>query len=220
MEIFYVNFNKIEIPYSYKSMFDKNNSNKLDFTNAAIEISDRVNTVSHNQIKIVKERIFTDKKQQNKIIGIMNGSSKSFWVEDNIKPFLKIQENEITCSDIWNIYRLNKKNVSDYVKSVFERENMAALLGLENNNIFTLSENKPSAWAVRRIVDYKNQWPLLKDIIRIICSEKGKIIEMAAGKFEGLGFQVVIGGNSHPSDKLSSQWINEFMHWMKNDYNL
>jgi starch phosphorylase len=218
MEVFFVNFSKLEIPYFYKSIFDKDNSGKLDFTNAAVEICDRVNTVSNNQIRIVKERIFTDPKHHKKIIGIMNGTSKDFWIEENIKPFIKMNENEFSFTDLLSTYKTNKKNIADYMKNIFVRENFHKLLGFENNEnneILTLSDNKPSAWALRRIVDYKNQWPLLKDIIRVICTEKGKIIETNFGNLEGLGFQVVIGGMAHPSDKESQKWIHEFVHWMK-----
>jgi starch phosphorylase len=215
MEIYFVNFNKLEIPYYFKPIFDKNNSGKLDFTNAAIELSDRVNTVSNNQIRIVKERIFTDEKYHRKIIGIINGSSKSFWTSELNKEFYDKNDTDILCSDIWQIHKKNKQKAIEYIKNVFSRENIKSTLDLKSDFYLNLSIKKPSAWAIRRIVDYKNQWPLLKDIIRIICAEKGTFIDSIYGRQEGLGFQVVVGGMAHPSDHNSQQWINEFVHWMK-----
>ncbi|MCP4482103.1 MAG: hypothetical protein GY817_04805 [bacterium] len=154
LEIFYTAFDDLEIPYSYKKIFDPENKGKLDFTHAAAELADRINTVSANQVGIVKERILTNKKFHHKIIGIMNGASASYW---------------------------NSKR------------------GVNQQPSF-LNPKKISAWAVRRIVDYKNQWPLLKDIIRILCGE--------------LGFQVIVGGMAHPNDEVSQSWIYEFCNWM------
>lgn len=215
MEVFFVNYNKLEIPYYFKSIFDTKNTGKLDFTNAAIEISDRVNTVSHNQIRIVKTRIFTNEKFHRKIIGIMNGSSSSYWSSEDIKKFYFLDNREIKCSDIWNISNKNKKIAIDFIKNSFKRDNTLKILGIKDDIYNNLTVTKPSAWVVRRIVDYKNQWPLLKDIIRVICSDRGTFLDTPFGKLEGLGFQVIVGGMAHPNDHNSQQWIKEFLHWMK-----
>ncbi len=213
MEVFFVNFYKLEIPYSYKNLFDPTNSGKMDFTNVAVEISDRVNTVSNNQIRIVKERIIKDPKFHGKIIGILNGTSKSYWISENTKELL--QKSFLDPVEIWEMHKKDKEKVACKMLEIFEREGIKKTLELDKNVNLHLDPRKPSAWAARRIVDYKNQWPFLKDIIRVVCTEKGQKIETNFGEREGLGFQVVMGGVAHPNDATSQIWIREFLHWMK-----
>jgi glycogen phosphorylase len=214
MEVFYINYDQLEIPLGYEKLFDPKHENKMDFTHAASELADRINTVSDNQIRVVTERILKDNKYKNKIIGILNGTSKSYWMSDRMKKFISIPDDKINNLELWNAHLEDKKDVYQQFEIMMKNQNIANKLSIDSKH-FSLDVDKPSAWAIRRIVDYKSQWPLLKDIIRVICADRNTTINTKWGDFKGLQMQIVIGGIAHPNDSASQQWIKEFVMWMK-----
>jgi glucan phosphorylase len=213
MEVFYIGYDQLEIPLGYEKLFDPKHENKMDFTHAASELADRINTVSDNQIKVVNERIFKD-RYNNKLIGILNGTSKSYWMSERMKKFVSIPNDQINSLELWNAHLEDKKEIYNQFETMMKNQNIANKLSIESKH-FSLDLDKPSAWAIRRIVDYKSQWPLLKDIIRVICADRNTTIQTKWGDFKGLQMQVVIGGIAHPNDSTSQQWIKEFVMWMK-----
>ena len=74
-----------------------------------------------------------------------------------------------------------------------------------------LGLEKPTVWLVRRMEYYKNQLPVLKDIVHVICADKNEEVNTIWGKMKGLGMQVVVGGIAGSAE----DWIEEFVSWME-----
>ncbi len=78
----------------------------------------------------------------------------------------------------------------------------------------TLDLNLPTIWMVRRMVEYKSQLPILKDIIHIICADRHNEVDTIWGRMKGLGMQVVVGGLA-PEGSNEEDWIEQFVAWMQ-----
>jgi glucan phosphorylase len=78
----------------------------------------------------------------------------------------------------------------------------------------TLDLNLPTIWMVRRMVEYKSQLPILKDIIHIICADRHDEVDTIWGRMKGLGMQVVVGGIA-PEGSNEEEWIEQFVAWMQ-----
>jgi len=72
----------------------------------------------------------------------------------------------------------------------------------------------PTIWMVRRMVEYKSQLPILKDIIHIICADRPDEVDTIWGRMNGLGMQVVVGGIA-PEGSKEEEWIEQFVAWMQ-----
>jgi glucan phosphorylase len=72
----------------------------------------------------------------------------------------------------------------------------------------------PTIWMVRRMVEYKSQLPILKDIIHIICADRNVEVGSIWGPMSGLGMQVVVGGIA-PEGSNEEKWIEQFVDWMQ-----
>jgi hypothetical protein len=57
-----------------------------------------------------------------------------------------------------------------------------------------LDPDLPTVWMVRRMVEYKSQLPILKDIIHVVCADTDQEVETRWGRMNGLRMQVVMGG--------------------------
>lgn len=213
MEIYYFPYNALEIPSGYETIFDREKRGCMDFTSAAMELADRVNTVSDNQIRVVNERLFSDDRYRKKMIGILNGTSSSYWVSDRMKPKMHDDIATLDVCELWQIHTQDKKIIADDFAAMMKEQRVAKLLGIPENAL-RLDPNKPLATAMRRIVDYKQQWPMLKDIIRVVCAPRTTHVVTPFGTFAGLGMQLILGGMAHPNDKQSQEWIREFVMWM------
>ncbi|MFH1715179.1 MAG: glycogen/starch synthase [Elusimicrobiota bacterium] len=214
MEVHTAPYKELEIPYGYESLFDPKHEGRMDFTRAAMEIADKVNTVSNNQIKVVSERLFPNSNITRKLIGILNGSSGGYWISRRMKKYLKIAKNKISAKKLWNDHTFDKKEVMREFKTHMKKEKSAKILNI-NPKYLRLNQKKMHVWLVRRIVDYKQQWPMLKDVVRIMCAPRNTEIMTKWGMRKGLGMQVVVGGMAHPNDADSRNWIREFNMWMK-----
>ncbi|MDD2928082.1 MAG: 4-alpha-glucanotransferase, partial [Candidatus Omnitrophica bacterium] len=101
-----------------------------------------------------------------------------------------------------------------------------------------LDANKPTVWMVRRLVDYKSTYPMLRFLINLMCADKGRsftreelkerwlkdipnlqehrdlskkvlnYIFDGRDKVYGLGMQVVVGGPEY-----ERFWVDEFKRW-------
>jgi glucan phosphorylase len=78
----------------------------------------------------------------------------------------------------------------------------------------TLNPKLPTIWMVRRMVEYKSQLPILKDIIHIICADRHDDVDTIWGRMNGLGMQVVVGGIA-PEGSNEEGWIEQFVAWMQ-----
>lgn len=193
MEKFYEGwFNELGIDRKkYYSIFVKDGL--IDFCRAAMILSDKVNSVSQEHCQVTKE-IFPEWK--DKIIGIRNGSSRDIW----LSPRIKVIEQNISPLSLWEA----------------SQEDKNAFLELVRQKSGTcLNPRKPVMGWIRRIVQYKNQYPMLEPIIKAICAERGEIIDTLFGRLPGLGIQMVGAGQAAETDGQCLYWINEFRRWTK-----
>jgi glucan phosphorylase len=177
----------------YRKIFTSNGC--IDFTGAAMFLADGVNAVSDEHCQVMQEQYPVHRE---KIIGIRNGSNRQTW----LSPRLKEAGENVDLAKLGAIHQLDKSDFRNF-------------LGLQ----FDLK--KPWLGFFRRVVEYKNQYPMLAPIIRAICGKRGELVDTAFGKLEGLGIQVVCAG--YAADSKSRIWIDEFKGWMrdpllKNDF--
>jgi glucan phosphorylase len=145
-------------------------------------------------------------KYTGKIMPVLNGSS-DFWI---MQELLDMEKNGVvpTKEELVRIHEKGKALALNLVK-----ERTAGMQNKEgevmNETGIELDPNKPTAWMVRRLVEYKQQAPVLRDIIRVLCADKDKEVDTKWGKMRGLGMQVVVGGIGR------DDWIEEFVEWME-----
>ena len=183
----------------FKSIFVDDNGN-LNFSHAAMVLAQLVNGVS-NAHGITLQKMFPLFK--DKIRAILNGTGE-FWKSDTLVKTEEKQK-DITPLALWKIHQKDKKVLAELIKERI------------GHNI---DVNMPTAIAIRRIDYYKQQYPMLKDIVKALCQDRGvKTKVWLDGKeqeLEGLGMQIIIGGiivNEHNQDL--QYWVSEFIRWME-----
>jgi len=169
------------------------NNGSIDLTRAGMTLADQVNAVSQEHCKITQD-LFPE--YASKIIGIRNGSDREAW----LSPKLKKEEGSTSPSQLWIIHKEDKRNLLDLVV---------------NQSGVMLDMQKPLGVWVRRIVPYKNQYPLFDPIIEAICSGRDKIIETPFGGLAGLEMQMFCAGLPGFDDNYCRAWVSEFMRWME-----
>ncbi|MFH1415165.1 MAG: glycogen/starch synthase, partial [Elusimicrobiota bacterium] len=197
MEIYPVEwFDLLELPEKYLDLFrPKPSSNILDFTLAALKLSSLTNGVSLEHAEVTKNMFLEHRK---KIIGITNGSSR-YWQAPELRD-----PDSVTPEKLWDVHLKYKKealeDASNRLKNILNEE-----------IIFDI--NKPSVGLFRRIVDYKQQYPMLCDIIEAVCAPLGEKVMTPMGELNGLGMQVFIAGYAHPTDAERQEWVSRFIKW-------
>ncbi|MFW6133960.1 MAG: glycogen/starch synthase [Elusimicrobiota bacterium] len=190
-------FGSLDLPEKYKELFIEKDS--IDFTLAALKISSITNGVSKEHAEVTKNMFMT---HRNKILGITNGSSLNWQM-----PELSNPENQ-NPEKIWQLHQNYKAKA---LKDASER--LKYFLGINIEFDF----NKPTVGLFRRIAGYKQQYPMLKDIIHAVCGSREKKYPTPFGELEGLGLQVFVGGMAHPNDEERKEWIKNFVEWTKSD---
>ena len=186
-------FDDLQIdPSKYYDIFVKNGV--LDLTWAGVVLADKVNAVSQEHAEITR-KMFPQFK--SKIIGIRNGSDIDFWLSERIKDL----GNEFSLDDFQEVHQFDKNEGLD---------------AIERKSDVALDRTKPTVWWVRRIAQYKNQYPMLKDIICAICASRGTFVNTSFGKIEGLGLNMIGAGRCAESDNTCLFWIEEFNRWNDN----
>ncbi|MFH1380293.1 MAG: hypothetical protein ABII23_08455, partial [bacterium] len=149
---------------------------RIDLSLGAVKLADAINGVSTEHAAVTKTLFRTAKK----IIGVLNGSS-DYWKNEKLLALEEQKGKEnITAKELWNI-RQNDGKVQ-FLKKIEKRTGIS------------LDQNKQVVSLVRRISNYKSQFPILKDIVRVICADRGTKIRTRWGDLEGLGQQIVVGG--------------------------
>lgn len=196
MEKFYGDwFGELKInSEKYYSVFVKDGM--VDMTRAAMILSDQVNAVSQEHAEITKQMF---PEFARKIIGITNGSSRKLWLSSHLKESGKIAK-----SQFLQAQQSAKKELIKFIEGKTGKK---------------FDPEKPIFAWVRRIAWYKQQHPMLVQIIQAICAERGEIIETSLGKLEGLGMQVFSAGRAHESDSHCLGWMAEFENWQHQIYN-
>jgi glucan phosphorylase len=180
----------------------------IDFSKGAIEICDIANGVSGEHAEATKT-IF--QYYDRTIEAILNGSGDT-WVMDEllemelngIEPTKEIFQQTGRKGKALSLAEVKRKTAD-----MTDRSNQ--IIG---KNGITLDLNLPTVWMVRRMVEYKSQLPILKDIIHIICAERNDEVDSIWGRMNGLGMQVVVGGIA-PEGSREEEWIEQFVAWMQ-----
>ncbi|MFH0732899.1 MAG: glycogen/starch synthase [Candidatus Omnitrophota bacterium] len=183
----------------------------MDFCQAALSMCDVFNCVSKEHA-IRADEIFQNKYPHIKKqpIPVLNGSG-DIWVLDDILEMEK-KGQEPGLDDVWRIHQKGREKafgiITDRLKTI---SGIDEVLGKEDYP----DPNKLTAWLCRRMVIYKNQHPMLKDIIDVMCANKGAPVPTKFwGEQKGLGMQVVVSGIAHEYNP-EEDWIKEFLKWMK-----
>ncbi len=189
-------FEYLDLPEKYRELFIKNPGDSvIDFTLAALRISSITNGVSREHAEVTKNMFLN---YRDKIVGITNGSSLYWQAEELRNP------EDITPEKLWEVHL-------KYKKKALKDASMRLKSSLNMDIEFDL--NKPIVGLFRRIVDYKQQYPILKDIIHAVCAERGDKIQTPFGELDGLGLQVFVAGFAHPTDNERKEWIHQFIEW-------
>ncbi len=188
-------FGSMDLGEKYESLF--NESGVIDFTLAALKISSLTNGVSKEHGEVTKNMFLTFR---DKICGITNGSSL-YWQAEELR-----NSHEVTPESLWEIHHSCKEKALE-----------DAALRLKNHLGMTVSFdiNKPTAGLFRRLAGYKQQFPMLKDIVWALCAPRGEKVDTPFGKLDGLGMQVFVAGIAHPDDNERQEWLHHFVNWTK-----
>ena len=186
-------FDESGIRQDHRSIFVRDGC--IDFAAAAADLADGIITVSDEFCQIVKEEIFP--KHCRKTVGVRNGSNRGTWLSARLKKAEESGEN-IDLLKLWTIHQADKKELLDFVKQ-------------KTGAVFCMT--KPLVGWVRRITDFKNQLPMLSQIIKAVCAERGEMVQTSLGSLSGLGMQMFCAGTASADDYRS--WIETFHRWTK-----
>ncbi len=180
----------------------------IDFSKGAVEICDAANGVS-NEHADVTQTLFP--AYDRKIEGILNGSGDSWIMDELLEKSLDRNESSKKA-----LYKIGAKGKTQALAEVKKR---TAGMTDKNGKVISkrgveLDPDLPTIWIVRRIVQYKSQLPILKDIIHVICADRDEEVETLWGKMNGLEMQVVLGGIT-PEGCHEEKWIETFVSWMQ-----
>ena len=180
----------------------------IDFSKGALEICSAANAVSTEHARVTRG-LFPG--QNKSIIPILNGSGDT-WVHPELLH-LEQAGRRPSPEQLMGFARQGKAAAFEDIQ-----QRTAGMTDAQGNPVcpggVRLDPEKPTLWLVRRLVQYKSQYPILKDIINILCAERGILVDSPWGQMPGLGMQVVIGGLA-PQHAHEEQWIEEFIAWMK-----
>lgn len=163
----------------------------IDMSRAAMIMSDVVNAVSEEHGRIAKEMFpeFADK-----ITAVTNGSSRNLW----LSPRIKALPSSPGPMEFWEAHQEDKREFLCQMDIDFDLK-------------------KPILGWVRRLAAYKNQYPMLKPIIRPVCASKDECVDTEYGRLEGLDIRVFGAGRPHESDTDRLIWMEEFSRWSANE---
>ncbi len=181
----------------------------IDFSKGAFEICSAANAVSAEHARVTRG-LFAG-QQKKHIIPVLNGSGDT-WV---LEPLLEMERRGITPTPE-QLMALSQQAKREALEDI--RQRTAGITNREGTHVcpegIRLDPEKPTVWLVRRIVQYKSQYPILKDIIHVICADTSDMVDTLWGPMRGLGMQVVIGGIA-PDYCHEELWIEEFIDWMQ-----
>jgi glycogen debranching enzyme/glycosidase len=180
----------------------------IDFSKGAVEICDAANGVS-NEHADATQTLFP--AYDRRIESILNGSGDTWIMDELLEAKLKgIAPDKETLRRIaaqgkaLSLAEIKKRTIGMTDKSgqIISRDGV------------TLDPDLPTVWMVRRMVQYKSQLPILKDIIHVVCANRDEEVDTPWGRMNGLQMQVVVGGIA-PEGSNEERWIAEFVGWMQ-----
>ncbi|MEJ2649195.1 MAG: glycogen/starch synthase, partial [Sedimentisphaerales bacterium] len=160
----------------------------IDFSKGALEICDIANGVSAEHAGAT-QNLFPYYNRQ--IEGVLNGSGDT-WITDALLD-AKLKDIALDKSALLKIAEEGKAISFDEVKK------RTAGMTDKNGQVITsdgvtLNPDLPTIWMVRRMVNYKSQLPVLKDIIHVICANRDEEVDTRFGRLYCLQMKVVVGG--------------------------
>jgi glucan phosphorylase len=180
----------------------------IDFSKGALEICSAANAVSTEHARMTRD-LFPG--HHRKIVPILNGSGDT-WVHEEL---VRLERSAVTPTPE-QLGDLARQGKSEAFRAI--RQRTAGMTNQEGHPIcpdgITLDPDKPTVWLVRRMVEYKSQYPILKDIVHVLCADRGEQVNTTWGLRRGLGMQVVVGGVA-PQHSHEQGWIEEFVRWMQ-----
>jgi glycogen debranching enzyme/glycosidase len=180
----------------------------IDFSKGALEICDAANGVS-NEHADATQTLFP--AYDRRIEAVLNGSGDTWIMDELLEAKLKgIEPSKETLRRIstqgkaLSLAEVKKRTVgmTDKGGQIISRDGMA------------LDPDLPTIWMVRRMVEYKSQLPILKDIIHVVCANRDEEVDTPWGGMNGLRMQVVVGGIA-PEGSNEEGWIEKFIGWMQ-----
>ncbi|MFA5411437.1 MAG: glycerophosphodiester phosphodiesterase family protein, partial [Candidatus Omnitrophota bacterium] len=142
----------------FRPVFLKPNS-VVDFCHAAVRLADAINAVSKEHA-IATRRLFKAMYGEEfnvQVIGALNGSGKSWKNKQLIES-----EEQAQVIDKEQLY------------SIHEQGRREAFAEIKNRTGIELDPNKPAFWLVRRLVEYKSQYPILRFLVHLFCADREK----------------------------------------------
>jgi len=143
----------------------------IDFSKGAMEICSAANAVSAEHARATRS-LFPG--QTKNIIPILNGSGDS-WVMDSLLE-LERRSEVPTPARLFELAAEGKAEASAGIKerTVGMTNQAGEVISPEG---VTLDPDRPTLWLVRRMVEYKSQYPILKDIVHVLCAERDQWVE-------------------------------------------
>ncbi len=141
----------------FRSYFLPLGEEVVDFCYASVKLAERINGVS-TEHAWVTERLFKElygSEFQSSVVGVLNGSGKS-WKNPRLRE-LEAQGRVPSPEQLWEIHQEAKAE---------------ALAEVEARTGISLDLAKLTLWAIRRIVDYKSQYPILRFLVHLICADR------------------------------------------------
>jgi glucan phosphorylase len=180
----------------------------IDFSKGALEICSAANAVSAEHARVTRD-LFPG--HNRKIVPILNGSGDS-WVH----PELIRLERKGEVPSPEQLMEVSRQGKAEAFAAI--RQRTAGMTNQQGQVMcpdgILLDVDRPTLWLVRRMVEYKSQYPMLKDIVHAICADRGESVNTLWGPRRGLGMQVVVGGVA-PQHCHEQGWIEEFVRWMQ-----
>jgi starch phosphorylase len=137
----------------------------VDFSDAVIELADIRNGVSREHASVTT-RLFAGILREKfgvdtgiEIIPVLNGSG-DVWVNEELLAFMRA--GRIPTED--ELYEINERAKND-----------RALREVEARTGVKLDASRPTDWFVRRIVEYKSQYPMLRFIVHVMCADREEV---------------------------------------------
>ncbi|MCX5678423.1 MAG: glycogen/starch synthase [Candidatus Omnitrophica bacterium] len=150
----------------FRSMFvktDRQGHVYVDFCHAAFQLADVINAVSNEHAKATVKlfKMMYGDEFNKPVIGILNGSGVSWkskalseW-EAKAPPIAEAED--IWMDKLWDIHEENKAEAFEEIK---------------NRTGISFDPEKLTFWAVRRLVDYKSQYPMLKFLVHLMTADR------------------------------------------------
>ena len=180
----------------------------IDFSKGALEICSAANAVSAEHARVT-QALFPGLRRN--IVPILNGSGDT-WVMESL---LDLERRGVTptADQLVALGREGKREAFEAI-----RLRTMAMTDAEGRHLcpagVRLDPDKPTLWLARRMVEYKSQYPMLKDIVHVICADRDDWVNTQWGYMKGLGMQVVVSGIT-PQGAYEEEWIRRFVAWMQ-----